>query len=240
MPGAGVHLRYRALRMWMRQFGTLRSTWYFGDAVLAALRDSSARSRESFTDEFTTPDPYSLTTAIEQERHHCALEMIRAVHPGGKFVSALEIGCAEGHFTSQLADLCHSLMGVDFADLALQRAQVRCQDFKNVAFAKWDLRNDAVPGRFDLVVIMGVLEVFRSPLAIRRARVKLVDAMRPGGYLLLSNSRVPEWMESAWWSQAAVRGGTALDRLFCAHSSLQQVRTRSTDRFITSLFQNRS
>jgi hypothetical protein len=68
----------------------------------------------------------------------------------------------------------------------LERARLRCREFINVSFSKWDLKSDPAPGAFDLIVIMDVFCCL-SARDIRRAREKLVNALAPGGYLLLGD-----------------------------------------------------
>jgi hypothetical protein len=86
--------------------------------------------------------------------------------------------------TAQLAQICERFFAVDFIPLALERARVRCQEFSNISFSKWDLKSDPAPGTFDLIVITDVLGSLGGRRDIRHARDKVVSALAAGGYLL--------------------------------------------------------
>ena len=59
---------------------------------------------------------------------------------------------------------------------------------------------------------MGVLEVFRRPSAMRRARGRIVEMVAPGGHLLVTTTKQSGVVEDAPWSGRLVRGGRAIDR----------------------------
>jgi hypothetical protein len=109
-----------------------------------------------------------------------------------------------------------------------------------VRFATWDLRGDPVAERFDLVVAMDVLEAFCRPHLVRAARAKLVEALAPGGYLLLGNSRQGELFESSWWGRALIRGGKWIDRYVAGHPALEVVGTGTGGFYVNTLFRRRS
>ncbi len=64
-----------------------------------------------------------------------------------------------------------------------------------------DLRVDPVPGSYDLIVIIHALEYVRNPIYVRRARTKLVNSLRPGGYLLIGTMKIADIYEDAWWGR---------------------------------------
>src|SRR5262249_46364377 len=152
------------------------------------------------------------------------LEMIDAVSANGHFKRVLEIGCAEGLFTERLALRCDSLLSVDISSVALARAEQRLQAHKNVQFLHWDLRVNSIPGTFDLAVIVHALEYIRNPFHIRKAREKLVQCLRPGGYLLIGTMKTAEIYESSWWSRFLLRSGERINDFFAGHPALTVVR----------------
>ncbi len=98
----------------------------------------------------------------------------------------LEIGCASGWMTRDLALRAEKLVAVDCSPNALRMARERCQDRSNVEFAELDLLKDPIEGRFEVVVCAGVLNFF--PRAAQAAiRAKIVGAVEPGGLLLLEH-----------------------------------------------------
>ena len=133
-------------------------------AIVHSIRDPY-RQVDTFDSEYATaPDPWGYTTNVrERERHLLAVRMLESVRPEGGFGRVLEIGCAEGAFTDMLAPLCHSLVAVDFSEIALERARKRRSWTDRVTFRRWDLRADAIPGHFDMIVIMDVLGYIRRP-----------------------------------------------------------------------------
>jgi peptidoglycan/xylan/chitin deacetylase (PgdA/CDA1 family) len=144
---------------------------------------------------FALPDP----CAYESEYEVVKREQILAFLPANTTANALELGCAEGHFTLRLAPRVRRLTAVDISGRALARAQARCSDHRNIAFRRLDLDTDEIPGSFDLIVCSEVLYYLRDlPSAVRR----IVSQLRPGGFLLTAHSRVliddPEHAGFAW------------------------------------------
>jgi peptidoglycan/xylan/chitin deacetylase (PgdA/CDA1 family)/SAM-dependent methyltransferase len=144
---------------------------------------------------FALPDP----CAYESEYEVVKREQTLAFLPANTIANALELGCAEGHFTLHLAPRVRRLTAVDISGRALARAQARCSDHRNIAFRRLDLDTDEIPGSFDLIVCSEVLYYLRDlPSAVRR----VVSQLRPGGFLLTAHSRVliddPEHAGFAW------------------------------------------
>ena len=98
-------------------------------AVAAAGR-AYARERAGTTPQslnewdkiFSLPDPW----AYESDYEAIKYEQTLALLPEVVFANALEIGCAEGHFSLRLAPKVGSLTAVDISTRALARAQERC------------------------------------------------------------------------------------------------------------------
>ena len=71
---------------------------------------------------------------------------------GRFYVDALEMGCANGALTAQLAPHCAQLIAIDASARALELAKQRLARFQNVRFAKAALPDDLPNGTFDLIV----------------------------------------------------------------------------------------
>jgi 2-polyprenyl-3-methyl-5-hydroxy-6-metoxy-1,4-benzoquinol methylase len=82
-----------------------------------------------------------------------------------------------------------------------------------------------MPDTYDLIVMIHALEYIRNPLYVRRARAKLVDALRPGGYLLIGTMKVAELYEDAWWGRYFLRSGKRINTFFAQHTALRVVQT---------------
>src|ERR1700757_4982387 len=144
---------------------------------------------------FALPDP----CAYESEYEVVKREQILAFLPAKKIANALELGCAEGHFTLRLAPHVGRLTAVDISGRALARAQARCGDHRNIAFRRVDLDTDGIPGSFDLIVGTEIFYYLRDlPRSVRH----IVAKLRPGGFLLTAHSRVliddPQHAGFAW------------------------------------------
>lgn len=71
---------------------------------------------------------------------------------GRFYANALEMGCANGALTAQLAPHCAQLISVDTSVRALDLARQRLAMFQNVRFATAALPDDLPNGNFDLIV----------------------------------------------------------------------------------------
>jgi peptidoglycan/xylan/chitin deacetylase (PgdA/CDA1 family) len=171
------------------------------DAAVAAGR---ARAREQVGTSqshdwwerfFALPDPWAYDSDYEAVKYEQTLALL----PEGVVTDALEIACAEGHFTVRLAPQVGRLTAVDISARALARAQKRCSGHGNVAFRRLDLNADDIPGPFDLIVCSEVLYFLRDlPGVVAR----ILSQVRPGGFFLTAHSRVliddPEGIGFAW------------------------------------------
>lgn len=226
------------LRGVLRSVHWLRSSYYFALRLLEAARDTPAHNRAELDSlHATSPDIWKYSTGSKHGRDRFAREvaMLDRVRKGDLFDRAIEIGCHEGAFTELLASRCKSVLAVDFSPVVLGRAQLRCSA-SNVEFRSLDLRLDALPGEFDLIVIASVLETFRRPRDLRSARDKLISGLLPGGYLLLGNVRGNQIFEVARWGEWMVCGGLWISRLFAANPRLSFVAQEMDDLYVDSLF----
>jgi len=131
-------------------------------------------------------DPWKYTTPYEQTKYEQTLAML----PPGNVARALELACAEGLFTVQLASRVGHLLAADISEVALERATKRCADMKHIRFARLDLTRDPLPGRFELIVCSEVLYYVGGQDALQAVARKLADALEPGGYLLMAHANL--------------------------------------------------
>jgi len=212
-------------RSMMKRVPGLFSTWHLGRAVQDAWLDSSRRAAPVIERDFGKIDPWKYTSnELEIFRHRREAEMLDNIRGNRRFACVLEAGCAEGVFTEILAERCDSLLATDFSPLALARARQRRQWTGHVSFAQLDLRVDPLPNVFDLIVAIHVVEYIKNPIALRRVREKLVQGVRPGGYLLIGSCTGDnEFREGLWWSRYMLRGGQRINAFFAAHPQLSVV-----------------
>lgn len=172
-------------------------------------------------------DPWGYESAGSADvRNAAAFELLEDWLPEreGRPVRALEIGCAEGSFTSQLASRCDEVHAVDISPTALERARQRCASLSNVSFEVCDARTDALPGRFDLIICMDVACCLHRPLTQYRTMARIGRALNPGGALLVASVIQEPLIEDAWWSVPLGRGAASITRRWS--SAIGMVRRR--------------
>ncbi len=221
----------------LNQTGLSRERWPFAfalfDVALDPLRNPQRFDR-IYREKF---DPWSYTRDTgELQRHRLAAQMLDGLALNRRFDSAVEIGCSEGIFTELLAVRSAELLAVDFSPVALQRARQRREWGADVSFRHYDLRRDPPPGSFELVVVMDVLTSFRRPGALRAARDKVVQCVRPGGYLLVTDHRQHPAFEKAWWARHLLHGGKWVVSAFAEHPLLAPVDGCRLDTHVLALF----
>lgn len=131
-------------------------------------------------------DPWRYTTPYEATKYEQTLELI----PPGPIGRALEIGCAEGHFTTALSARVDRLVAADISEIALRRAAERCRSCGNVDFRRLDLARDPLPGRFGLIVCSETLYFLGSRETLAAAARKMADALVPDGHLVMAHAHV--------------------------------------------------
>jgi peptidoglycan/xylan/chitin deacetylase (PgdA/CDA1 family)/GT2 family glycosyltransferase len=145
-----------------------------------------AGRREVWEQIFARPDPWNYTSSYEAEKYALTLSLLPATRMG----EALELACAEGHFTAMLAPRVERLVATDIAQRALERARARLGAPGGVEFRQLDLVTDALPGSFDLIVCSEVLYYLQDREQLRSVIQKMRNALRPGGWILTAHAFV--------------------------------------------------
>jgi peptidoglycan/xylan/chitin deacetylase (PgdA/CDA1 family)/2-polyprenyl-3-methyl-5-hydroxy-6-metoxy-1,4-benzoquinol methylase len=155
-----------------------------GSQIVPPSRD--AHDRLHFESLFAaSDDPWDYGSEYERTKYAHTLALL----PRRRVARALEIGCAEGRFTAQLAPRVRSLLAVDVSEIALARAAERCSEHPQVRFASADIARDPLPGPFDLVVCSEVL-YYVDRTELPAVAQKLSDALEQGGHLLTAHANV--------------------------------------------------
>ena len=112
------------------------------------------------------------------KRRDTVLDWIRQL--GLRQPRILDLGCATGWLTSQLAEFGH-VVGTDIADASIREARDR---YPHIPFECGDFSNSNQEHEgFDIVVSLETL----SHVGDQRAFVKRIrDVLKPGGYLILT------------------------------------------------------
>ncbi|TYL87165.1 trifunctional glycosyltransferase/class I SAM-dependent methyltransferase/polysaccharide deacetylase [Bradyrhizobium cytisi] len=143
--------------------------------------------RERFWEElFDEEDPWNYHSDYEQEKYRKQLELLPDQIPA----NALELACAEGHFTDLLAPKVEHLIASDISSKALARALSRCSRHLNIDFTWIDLLSDELPPNMDLIVCSEVLYYLADEDELKAVLEKLAKSLRPGGSLILTHAFV--------------------------------------------------
>ena len=127
-------------------------------------------------------DPWSLaSSAYEAAKFAHTI----AVLDDRRYAAALEIGCAHGVLTQQLAPLCTDLLAIDIAEQAIAYAHDRCRALPQVRFQQAAFPKESpVVAPLDLVMLSEVV-YYWSDTDLLTAGSWLRAHVAPGGRLLL-------------------------------------------------------
>ena len=131
-------------------------------------------------------DPWAYTTPYEQIKYEQTLSLL----PRRRLEKVLELACAEGHFTVQLAPHVGSILATDISPTALERAAQRCAGLDDITFQPLNLIRDPFPGQFDLIICSEVLYYVGDKAGLWQVAQKFANALLPGGYLLTAHAHV--------------------------------------------------
>lgn len=146
---------------------------------------------KKFMDKSHVRKSWDFATPEAQEWHNRVLAVITEHFGRKQWPDALEIGCAEGIFTSYLASRCSSVEAFDISPVARDRAAERCAQFPNVRIGLLDLASDEINGYYDLVFAMDILSSIRGRKRLAGAASKLVNALREDGILIYTDNSMP-------------------------------------------------
>lgn len=198
---------------------------------------SAFNARNHFETLFAAqPDPWKYTSPYEQLKYEQTLSLL----PKAKFERALELACAEGHFTVQLAPYVKQLSATDISQIALDRAMNRCTGLNNIHFMRLDLSQDPIPGPFPLIICSEVLYYLEDHAALRAFAHKITEALEPGGYFLHAHANlVVDEPDRAGFSWDHPFGAKGIADAFAQVNSLDLVKEIHTPLYRIQLFQRR-
>lgn len=107
-----------------------------------------------------------------------------AALPRPHYGDAVEFGCSIGVLTEMLAARADTVLGIDVAQAALDRAAARCAALPQVRFARMRMPDEMPEQQFDLIMLSEVLYYFDPPTLDRLAG-RLSRIARPGADLML-------------------------------------------------------
>lgn len=166
---------------------------------------AAARLEETFNEK---ADPWNFEgSADETVRFQKTWELV----PSASYRRILEIGCAEGHFTEQIAGRFPwaDVLAVDLVPLAVDRAKARCAGWANVRVRCLDVAREPIGGPYDLIFCMGVLEYGPAFSELDGIRRSIISALAPGGCLVLETHAAPPDLQERWWARRLLWGARA-------------------------------
>ncbi|MBI4056947.1 MAG: methyltransferase domain-containing protein [Elusimicrobia bacterium] len=144
-------------------------------------------------------DPYRYgTLEFERRRYDLMLRFIGDRH----YLNALEVGCAEGHFTEKLFTFCQNITTMDVSETAIERARKKFENNSHIQIIQANIR-DWFPkpiSSFNLIVLSEVLyylgernDIIRftgiaQETCLRPVSSKLVNLLSKNGRILLAHS----------------------------------------------------
>ena len=144
---------------------------------------SAETERQRWETTFSKPDPWSYDSEYEVAKRNHVLELL----PDGPIFSALEVGCAEGHFTALVSPRVGELTAIDISERALERAKSRCAEVTNVTFVNCDIHAQLPDGPFDLILCTEVLYYLYDRYALEDFIARAVERLNPGGHIVLEH-----------------------------------------------------
>jgi predicted TPR repeat methyltransferase len=154
--------------------------WYCGET--SELRVSQSLPPAYFEQMFASnPDPWDFETSVYEA---AKFEASIAALDGRAYASALEVGCANGVLTQQLAPRCKNLLSIDVSDSALASARERNRAASHVKFCNMVFPKQTPEARFDLIVMSEVV-YYWSAADIAAGGAWIAGNLEPGGDLLL-------------------------------------------------------
>jgi peptidoglycan/xylan/chitin deacetylase (PgdA/CDA1 family)/2-polyprenyl-3-methyl-5-hydroxy-6-metoxy-1,4-benzoquinol methylase len=182
---------------------------------------------------FETEDPWDYTNAYETLKYEQTLALL----PEGKIARAMEVACAEGHFTTMLAPKVDRLLAVDIADAAVERAKARCAALDNIDYAQFNLIDGVFPEGMDLIVCSEVLYYLEDEQKLGRVAQRMRDALKPGGLLLMAHAfQLSDDDSRTGFDWGDAYGGQTISDVFEATAGLRLERALVTDLYRINLF----
>jgi len=129
-------------------------------------------------------DPWGFESRWYERRKR---DLLMASLPHEHFKKTLELGCATGLLTEQLAERSDEVVAVDVVPLALERARERVSS-ERVTFGQYRTPSEWPAGEFDLIVL-SELAYYWSPAEFASALTKIDESLRADGSLVACHWR---------------------------------------------------
>jgi len=134
---------------------------------------------------FATENPWAYDSPYEQRKYEQTLELV----PQDRKLRGIELACAEGHFTVQLAGIVDDLLATDISHTAIGRSAARCRagGQNHVRFDQLDFFNNPLPGMFELIVCSEVLYEAGTRKKLDQIARNIAEHLDPDGVLVTAH-----------------------------------------------------
>lgn len=225
------------LGRWISSIPGALSLYHNLRAFSLVLQEGWFSDRRRMNDRSLATHAWDFEKPSTRERYDRMLAALTAAAGPPPWGDVLEIACADGVFTCDLVARCRAVTAVDISQVACERTRARCAGQQNLTVAQLDLQSDPLPGSFDVVFAMDVLEFIHGRSRIGATARKLAAAVRPGGYLAISMSRLPEEMRERFWARWLIEGGDNLAAYLDGRNGLQALQRECYPRYLIAIYQ---
>lgn len=122
-----------------------------------------------------------------------AARLERAAAAFGENANVLDVGCATGEITLDLAQHAGHVLGIDHADKMAEAGNAKAKErgISNCRFEPWDAHDaNLAAGSFDAITNYSLLHLVDDP----RATIdRFHELLRPGGHLLTEAPLLGDW-----------------------------------------------
>lgn len=191
----------------------------WGDTILGILYESWGDRGHRF--DRAHQRVWNFDTDCERGRYIKALALAQQHLPAERWRNVLEVGCAKGVFTEQLAPVCRRLSACDISPVACAAAGERCSRFSNVRVEQFDIVEASLPEHYDVVFALDLLEAIHGKRRLEIVMERLENAVVPGGLLVLSSSRLPRSVRSSRFGKWLLEGADSHMQALARRSGLQ-------------------
>lgn len=134
-------------------------------------------------------DPWALLDSRNRYQRRKWRNILAVVPKNRRFKNALDVGCGLGGLSRDLADYAGSVLGVDLAQSAVERARQLHADRANIRFMQADAFNlpAEMNGKFDLVVLADILYYKAAGGSFDDMAARITDLLLPGGVCIVVN-----------------------------------------------------
>lgn len=194
-------------------------------SLLAWVWDANAGNRRKTYERMNGPDTHwQFASEPEVLRHKRTLELVADHRPLGELGSVLEIGCANGDFTAQLAEVTSKLSACDISERACRATRERVPA-ANVFIL--DILESSEFGAYDAVIAMDLLDCIQLPWRVNKVVERLIEAVRPDGLLVVSSTRLAPSIAGGLLARSLGAGADYHQSVLLADSRLERLAAES-------------